>query len=337
MGRSTQWRRAIDYCSFFICVFIFLLTKVRRGDLVVLKTDPPLLSLVNTAAIRVKGGRVVNWLQDIFPEIAIELGAYPRNGVLSRPLIWWRNRTLRAAEANVVISRKMEQFLTDQGVTNTYFVPNWADGELIQSLAHADNPLRGEWGVEDKFVVGYSGNFGRAHTFDEIIEAMTLLKDRPEIHFVLIGEGAGLDDLLGAVERKRLNNVSFYPYQSQDTLHQSLGAIDLHLVTLSGSMEGLVFPSKFYGVLAAGRPLAYVGATDGEIGELIKREDIGFVVDHGDGTELAERIQLLAREPDRLITLGGNARRLFDRDFARSKSLRRWNELLGEVLPPGSN
>jgi hypothetical protein len=70
-GRGSLWGRALDYASFYIRVFVFLLRHMRKGDLVVLKTDPPLLSLLNTAAVRLRGGRVVNWLQDLFPEIAI--------------------------------------------------------------------------------------------------------------------------------------------------------------------------------------------------------------------------------------------------------------------------
>lgn len=331
MGRDTLWRRAIDYASFYMRVFIFLLRHVRKGDLVVLKTDPPLLSLMNTAAVRFKGGRVVNWLQDVFPEIAIELGALPRTRIFSGPLIWWRNRTLRAAEKNVVISRSMQDALAAQGVGNTCLIPNWADGELIQPLSDAENSFRQEWGVEDKFLVGYSGNLGRAHSFDAVVEAMMLLKVRPEIHFVLIGEGAALEKLAESVERKNLQNVSFRPYQPHDTLCKSLGAIDLHLVTLKEAMEGLVLPSKIYGVLAAGRPIAYVGDEDGEIAELIHSHEVGFAVRHGDGAGLAEQIQQLSVNPAQLQQMGLNARGLFDNEYAAPIALKRWRALLGEL------
>lgn len=332
MGRDTLWRRAIDYVSFYLRVLLFLLRYIRKDDLVVLKTDPPMLSLMNTAAVRSKGGRVVNWLQDLFPEVAIELGAFPRSRIFSDPLVWWRNRTLRAAETNVVISSKMQEFLAGQGVTNTCCIPNWADGELIQPLSHADNPLHTEWNPGKKFLVGYLGNFGRAHGFDELIQAMMLLKDRPEIHFVLIGEGAALDRLLEAVERKHLHNVTFQPYQPHDTLRQSLGAIDLHLVSLKEGMEGLVLPSTIYGVLAAGRPIAFIGDEDGEIAELIHEKKLGFAVGRGAGASLAEQIQQLGKDPERLLQMGLNARRLFDDEYAMPKAIKRWRSLMSEVI-----
>jgi len=331
-GRGSLWGRLLDYASFYVRVLVFLLRTVRKGDLVVLKTDPPLLSLLNTAAVRLRGGRVVNWLQDLFPEIAIELGAFPRQRIFSRPLIGWRNRTLRAAAANVVISKHMQAFLAGQGVSNTHVIPNWADGDLIRPIPHANNPLRAEWNPGNKFLVGYSGNFGRAHTFDELLQAMTLLDSRHEIHFVLIGEGAGLDKLLEAVERKRLHNVSFHPYQSHDTLRQSLGAIDLHIVTLKEQMEGLVYPSKIYGVLAAGRPIAFIGDRDGEIASLVREQNVGFAVAHGEGAALAEQIQALARDAERLRHMGESARRLFQDSYDKALACRKWERLLEQSM-----
>lgn len=328
MGRDSLLGRLLDYVSFYIRVFLFILRYVGKGDLVVLKTDPPLLSLMNTGAVRLKGGRVINWLQDVFPEVAIELGAFPRCRIFSGPLIGWRNRTLRTASCNIVISKRMRDLFASQNVNNINVIPNWADGDLIRPLAHTNNPLRAEWNPDSKFLVGYSGNFGRAHAFEEVLEAMTLLKVRPEIHFVLIGEGAGLEQMLETVERRGLSNVSFHPYQPHDTLRQSLGAIDLHLVTLRENMEGLVLPSKIYGVLAAGRPLAFVGEEDGEIASLILENGIGCAIAHGHGAKLAEQIQQLASDPQRLVQMGLQSRKLFDEEYSMKKSIERWKKLI---------
>ena len=91
-------------------------------------------------------------------------------------------------------------------------------------------------------------------------------------------------------------------------------------------------PSKIYGVLAAGRPIAFIGDSDGEIAELIRDNDVGFVVDHGDGAGLAEQIQQLASDPERLRRMGANARRLFDDEYARPLAMKRWKNLMADVL-----
>jgi glycosyltransferase involved in cell wall biosynthesis len=330
LGRANLWRRAADYLSFYVLLLFFLVRRVNRKDTVVFMTDPPLAGLVNTALVRLKGGRVVNWLQDLFPEVAIELGVFPTARPLSAPLIGWRNRALKAARVNVVVSDSMQSRLARQGVTNTRCIPNWADGESIVPLEHRDNELRDQWNLQGRFLVGYSGNFGRAHTFREMLDAMMSLQNTPDIHFVMIGDGARLAEVRAESDRLQLHNVSFKPYQSRDRLQQSLGAIDLHLVTLREKMEGLLMPSKVYGILAAGRPLAYVGDRNGEVAGIVTSNEIGFVVGLGDGTGLAEQILKLSREPGQLRFWSDNARELFDRKFSKTAALTRWKQLLRE-------
>ncbi len=83
LGRAQLWRRAFDYLTFYLGVMWWLARHIEPGDIVVLMTDPPLLQLINTAIIRIKGGKVINWLQDLFPEIAQRLGAFPGPGWLA--------------------------------------------------------------------------------------------------------------------------------------------------------------------------------------------------------------------------------------------------------------
>jgi len=328
LGRARLWRRAFDYLTFYLAVMWWLARNIKPGDVVVLMTDPPLLQLINTSIIRINGGRVINWLQDIFPEIAQRLGAFPGPDWLASLLARWRDRALRAAQVNVVISGRMKKYLANRGIDNTEVIPNWSDGELITPLAHADNPLREAWGVSDKFTVAYSGNFGRVHGFAAIIQAMSLLSSHPEIHFLLIGEGAALQSLRADIERAGLTNVSFRPYQARESLRYSLGLADLHLVSLKAGMEDLVLPSKVYGALAAGRPVAFIGDPAGNMAKMLQAEGIGFAVAPENGAELAERILSLAKAPERLLTWQKNARALFEREFSRSDNTGCWRRLL---------
>jgi glycosyltransferase involved in cell wall biosynthesis len=133
------------------------------------------------------------------------------------------------------------------------------------------------------------------------------------------------------VASRRLSNVSFFPYQPNELLRQSLGAIDLHLVTLKPGMEGLLSPSKIYGVMAAGRPLAFVGEKAGEIAGLVESGGLGFVVGHGEGAELAEKIQQLAVDAGPLRSMGERARSLFDREFALPRAVDRWRTILSHA------
>ena len=331
-GRFNLPGRALDYLSFYVSSFVMLLRLVRCGDVIVTKTDPPLLSVIAWLVARAKGARLVNWLQDVFPEVAMALGV-----LTWRPLVdsarWLRNRSLRGAEMNVVLGECMQDRICQQGVPRdkTMIIHNWADGDLIRPIDAHSNKLRTSWGLKDQFVVGYSGNMGRAHDFDTIIEAMTLLKDDPGIVFLFVGGGAGKEKLEIAINRRGLKNVLFKPYQPRDRLAESLSVPDVHLVSLQPQLEGLIVPSKVYGIAAAGRPVAFVGDSDGEIGRLVSLCGFGFTVSVGEGQELADRLRELVQQRNVLARMGAEGRRCFDEKFSKLQAIRAWRKLLDEA------
>jgi glycosyltransferase involved in cell wall biosynthesis len=333
-GNSSLGRRAVDYIRFHAAVVCLLAFKGRAGDLVVLKTDPPLLQLITTAVVRLKGGKVVNWLQDIYPEIAGRLGLFPGPQWLLRLLAAWRDRALRAAAANVVVSERMAGYLTGRGVDNVRVIANWSDAAAIRPLGREVNPLRSEWGLQDAFVVMYSGNFGRVHAFGEVIDAVHLLSGEAGIRFVFVGSGAGLDSLRRAVSGSGTRNALFKPLQPRDVLRFSLALGDLHLVTLKPAMEDLVMPSKLQGVLAAGRPVAFIGEPDSHIAKWVRQHDVGVAFAPGDGAGLAAAIRRLARDRARIEEMGRNARRQFEQEFTRSQGMAKWRELVARVAEP---
>src|SRR5690606_3131947 len=106
----------------------------------------------------------------------------------------------------------------------------------------------------DAFVVGYSGNFGRAHEFATLLDAAEELLRAPDIRFLMIGEGQQRGFVEAEARRRGLTNILFKPFQPSEMLSESLGVSDVHIVSLLPSLEHCIVPSKFYGVLAAGRP-----------------------------------------------------------------------------------
>jgi glycosyltransferase involved in cell wall biosynthesis len=272
----------MDYASFYWSAFFSLLILARSGDVIVTQTDPPLISVVAWLATRLRGARLITWLQDIFPEVAEGLG------VLCRPL-WLaslmriRDRSLRGTQMNVILGERMRQRLTAHGIAPGMLriIPNWADEERIHPVAAEDNPLRRSWGLEGKFVVGYSGNLGRAHEFDTMVGAMEQLREDDRIVFAFIGGGAGMVGLERTVAAAGLSNVRFFPYQPRERLSESPSVADVRLVSLRPQLEGLIVPSKIYGILAAARPTVFIGDADGEVARLIAEWRVGFTVPVG--------------------------------------------------------
>jgi glycosyltransferase involved in cell wall biosynthesis len=340
-GRDHLVGRAIDYATFYLSTAIAVLRTARRGDILVAKTDPPMLSVLIAPIAWLRGAKLINWLQDIFPEVAqaIDVGGVPQ--FVYPPLRRVRNRSLKRSDANVVLGDRMRSRLLDIGVApeRIRVIANFADGAKVKPIPAEDNALRESWGLRDKFVVGYSGNFGRAHEHQTLQSAMELLSQPAErdpgghrgIAWLLVGGGTLYAELQRAVTAKTIANVHFQPYQPDELLAASLSAADVHLVSLRRELEGLIVPSKFYGIAAAGRPTIFIGDPDGEIARLIALHGCGCTVAVGDGAALAQTIRELAADPQRCRQMGERARLAFEAGFDKSIAIRCWEELMGEV------
>jgi colanic acid biosynthesis glycosyl transferase WcaI len=296
-GRAGLPGRAIDYLTFYLSATLAMARE--RRSIIVSMTDPPLLSVAAVLASR----RVVNWLQDLFPEVAAGLG------VRVPPLKRLRNWSLRRARVNVVIGELM-----GARVPKAVVVHNWAGASL------APIPL----GPRERFVVGYSGNLGRAHEFETLLAAMRAL---PDVTFRFNGAGAQL----AMVRMQAPPNAAFHAFVPRADLSRSLAEADVHLVTLQPQLEGLIVPSKFYGILAVGRPVIFVGARDGELPEIIREGRCGLVVEHGDSAGLVAAIEKLASNRLEAEAMGRRGRALYQSRFASHLAFEAWERILDEV------
>jgi len=333
-GRGKLIGRGIDYLSFYASVRSKLLELARPGDVVIAKTDPPLLSIIAMSAAKRQGARLINWLQDLYPEVAAQLDVPFVKGPIGRSLKWLRDRSLMFASANIAVGQKMAAKLAATGVAadRVRVIPNWTNDEDIVPVEHATNPLRSSWGLAEKFVVGYSGNLGRAHEFDTVLDAAKKMRGDPQIVFLFIGGGHSFDELARQVKVNGLDGTfRFVPYQDREHLKFSLGVPDVHLLSLRPELEGLIVPSKFYGIAAAGRPILAITAKDGEFTDLIAQHRCGLVVEPGHADELAAALIELSRNERRCVEMGRNARMMLDRDFTRQKEFQRWEELLSTL------
>jgi colanic acid biosynthesis glycosyl transferase WcaI len=333
-GRATLLGRSIDYLSFYHSMWRHLIALVRPGDVIVAKTDPPLTSVIAMAVARRKDGRLVNWLQDIYPETAAQLGVPLMRGPLGAILAALRNRSLRQAEATVVVGDLMAPKVESLGASRSrvHVITNWCMDRDIRPIAKSENPLRQAWGLAGRFVLGYSGNLGRAHEFETVLTAAKQLRDHPQFIFLMIGGGNAFDQLSWAVKEHGLSSsFRFMPYQHQTALPYSLAVADVHWLSLNPKLEGLLFPSKFYGIAAAGRPMIVIASNDGEIARLVKQYDCGIVIAPGDADALVDALRRLSSAPEKVAEMGRRARTMLDAHFTRQKALQRWSGLLDQL------
>jgi glycosyltransferase involved in cell wall biosynthesis len=332
-GRAGLIGKSIDLVSFHVAAGFALTIEARRGDIIVAKTDPPLLSVVAAVAARLKGARLINWLQDVYPEVARALDVRGMGGAAGRVLRALRDASLEAAIVNVALGETMAGRLMAAGVSpaSIRVAPNWTDETAITPLAPEQNSLRRAWGLEGKFVVAYSGNLGRAHEFETMLGAARLLTDEPAIRFLVIGDGHHARTLRAEAQAADVTNIDFQPYQPADRLSQSLSVGDVHWVSLRPELEGLIVPSKVYGVLAAGRPIIAVTAAEGESARLVAAHGCGFHIEPGDSPGFAAAVRRLAQEPGLAARMGAAARTAATGAFSRASALARWRKIIEEA------
>ena len=212
-------------------------------------------------------------------------------------------------------------------------IPNWSEAAL------GDVPADTNWfldrhGLRGKFVVQYSGNLGRGHEFGTLLNAAEQLRHRSDIAFVFIGEGAKREEVQQTVRSRGLTNVTLLPYQRREDLPFSLGAASVSVITLADALEGLIVPSKLYGVMAAGKPALNFGSQEGEVARVLRAENCGTTVAHGEVAGTVEAILGLAQDPARAVAQGARGRAAFLKRYDRPLATQRWHELCREVAAP---
>lgn len=319
------------YSQFLLAARRELAALVAPGDVVVLKTDPPLLAVAATRLARARGARVVQWIQDTYPEVV-----WRHLGAWAAPLLWplqlARNAAWRASDACVVLSDDMLEAVHAAGVPRerSLISNNWAPRELeTPATAEQIAAVRAEWHVGDGFVVAYSGNFGRVHEMDTLLAAALQLRDEPSIHFVLSGSGARWQEVADFVARHALANVRLLPPQPRARLAATLAAADAHFVTLRPGFERCVFPSKLAGIFAAGRAVIFVGAPDSQCATLARRAGRAFAP--GEAAEVARAIRAWRADRNAMARLHEAARAEFANGFAFGTRLAEWERLLGSL------
>ena len=330
-GRAHLLGRALDYVSFYVSATIEMLRRSHRGDVIVAMTDPPLISVVAAGVARFRGMVLINWLQDVFPEASTALRIrVPGAAWLAR----LRNWSLNTARLNVVLGSQMLQRLLALGVPpeRIRIVTNWANGATVTPRLAEQSCLRRTLGLDRHFIVQYSGNLGRAHDYQTLIDAIAGLQGDSGWLFLFIGGGINMKRLQAHAARLGLRNVQFLPYQSRESLADSLSAADVHLTSLLPELEGLVVPSKFYGILAAGRPVIVIGDPDGEQASIVMREACGTVVRSGDGPGLIAALQAARANPEWRLASGLRARAAFESHYDLRLALASWRDALKTVV-----
>lgn len=313
----------------------FALARSAKPDLVVSLTSPPLAGLLGHAAKRLRGALQAEWVMDLYPQVAVALGALAERSPLTLLLRGVARVALSSADAVFVLGADMRAQAVAAGACpgRVHITPCWADGEAIAPRPSSTSKLRRRLGIaDDCVVIGYAGNFGRAHNLEAIAAGIRALPPGAPWALLLIGGGPRHAAFVAACRAAWGRRVYVEPYQARERLGDALAAADIHLIGQSPHVDGLLVPSKLYGVMAAGRPSVLVGSERSAAASVLRRGRCGEVVSGDDPAEIGRRLSHLVAAREQRRTLGARARALFEAEFEMRRGVQRLADRM-EALP----
>ena len=298
-GKAALVRRGLSELLFALRIFIALLRQLRRGDVVLTVTAPFMLPYAVAAAAWLKSARSALILHDLFPDVLVMAGLLKPRSIVAGVMRAANSLMFRALNAVITIGRDAEApLLSYSGMTRNKirFIPNWATLVPAARPVTPDNPFRKT--VAARFIVGLSGNLGFTHDPEIVFEAARLLKDEPDIRFLLSGWGIGFERLKQLQAEANLPNVSFVARVEDAELEAFLAAADLWIIPYRKDVAGVSVPSRFYNLLAVGRPVVLVSEPEAEAALTVVENGLGWVVTPGRADQLAEAIRAASRSDD---------------------------------------
>lgn len=293
--KPTMWQYPLWLLAFWVRAL-----SLPSADITITLSDPPLAALISALLKPFKKTRIIHWVHDVYPQLlTVTRWRKPLLQPFFEALAAW---AMRRHEAVITLGEDMSAVLHDMGVPESklHVIPNWPDVEGM--LRDKNKPLRHSSGnpfvLEGVFTVLYSGNFGPAHDFTTLIEAINIIhKTQHPIRFILAGDGSKFEDVRQAVDALFLTNVHFIRAQPKEKFMDLLQAGDVHVSTTVPEALGLASPSKINSALGLGRPCLFIGAPQAFQAKLITQHHAGLVVDPTDSQArflLAEMIIQLA-------------------------------------------
>lgn len=305
-GKRAKWHRAVDFAS-FICSSCMRLLLLPRHDVVVALTTPPLISFIGAWRAKLWRAKFCYWVMDMNPDEAIAAGWLRADSFAAKMLERMSRFSFRRADWIIALDRFMRDRIVAKKIApeKIAVLPPWSQDDEIKFDAPGRENFRKAHGLENKFVVMYSGNHSPVHPLDTLLAAAEQLSADASIVFCFIGGGSEFKRVQRRAAEKaesenRKSKILCLPYQPLAQLSASLSAADAHVVVMGDAMLGLVHPCKIYNMLAVGAPVIYIGPQPSHVTEIMDQLGADYPwcsVRHGEGEILAERIGQLRQRP----------------------------------------
>jgi colanic acid biosynthesis glycosyl transferase WcaI len=329
-NRRSLVQRVWGWLGFHVIGFALALRSVPKADVIVVPSPLLTAGLVAWAITITRGGRYVYNVQELYPELAIQMGRLRNRGAIA-VLRKLEKFVYDTASAVVGISEGICSQVIARGTppSKVHLIPNFVDlAEL--SPGERDNPFSREYGLTEDFVVSYAGNMGPAQGLETVLDAAALPTAR-RVKFVLIGGGVLESSIAMHIATRKLDNVQLIGHQPYVRVPEIYAASDVCLVPLLEEVTGSALPSKIFRIMACARPVLAICKTNSELAEMVREAGAGVVVPPGRADLLRDAVEALAAQPDLRKEMGRRGRAFVERQYARPTVTGRYSRLIDDL------
>ncbi|MBU1215102.1 MAG: glycosyltransferase family 4 protein [Gammaproteobacteria bacterium] len=329
-GRASKLRLAVNYASFVLGASIAGLLRLgRKYDVIfVHETSPVTVGIPAIVMKKLTGAPILFWVLDLWPEYASDAG-----GIKSKMALEWIAELTRWIYSHcdlvLVQSRGFVDSVRRMGVAESrirYF-PSWA--ESLYSISESQPPVS----LPAGFKIMFAGNVGECQDFPSILRAAEITRHRPDIHWVIVGDGRMLPWVKEEVVKRNLGNtvhlMGRYPVESMPSFYSQANVM---LVTLKAEgIFALTIPGKVQSYLACGKPV--IAMLDGEGAKIIEEAGAGFACPASDAAQLASMVERVASmDKSELHRLGEQGKKFYETEFERNVAISRAEAMFKEVV-----
>ena len=308
----------------------------RKPDVLIIGTDPVLsiLTAIPWKIIRPKT-KIAHWCFDLYPEGAIAEGIIKPHSLTEKIIKYFCGAAYRKCDLIVDLGdcmrERLQKYSDVDKIKNITLIP-WALAEPKTALK--TDPQERELIGNEKLVLIYSGNLGRFHSYNNIIKLARALRNK-DVIFVFSVRGNAVDKLKSEISSDD-TNIRFVDFAPLEKLQERLSAADIHIVSLKEEWTGLAIPSKFFGAIAAGRPILFSGSPNCAISKWIEQYQLGWVLNDENIETVAENISELLNNSNSLNTMFPHCHDIYQKYFSEEYINDQWDENLRKMLPQGS-
>jgi len=320
-GRGKLIGRLADYLSFYLLALCKAI-RLQRMNVCVALTTPPFIGLIGLVLKVLKGTHLALWTMDLYPEVAVVYGLIKPNSLLHRLLAWLSKKLYSKASCIISLGEVMSRRLIETGVDPNKIVTvhNWAPPSIVH---RPSSILRQGTRDDGQITLMYSGNLGLGHDLDTLVRAVRSLEKTQNLRVLFVGNGKVQNSLEKLVEELDLDCIDFYPPVPLDQLSDSLASGDIHIVSQKPGTEGLIVPSKLYGIMAAGRPTLFIGPAECEPAQIIFKSGAGIIVPPRDEKAVSKAINKLVNDAELRVEMGKRTREYYEQHFGHDRSVSR--------------